>query len=124
MGSANAQDYPNKPITLVVQWPEKVLGDTMARLVADRLQQALGQRVNVQNLEGKTGTLAVGQVAKAAPDGYTLSFAGDGPLTTAAVLFEGLPYDPRTDLAPIAQLVATQNAFVVPAASPSPSPMR
>jgi putative tricarboxylic transport membrane protein len=73
MGSANAQDYPNKPITLVVQWPEKVLGDTMARFVADQLQQALGQPVNVQNLEGKTGTLAVGQVAKAAPDGYTLN---------------------------------------------------
>jgi tripartite-type tricarboxylate transporter receptor subunit TctC len=116
-----AQEYPNKPITIVVQFPEKTLGDTMARLVAERLQAALGQPVNVKNVPGKTGSVAVEEVAKAAPDGYTLSFAGDGPLTTAAVLYETLGYDPRRDLAPIAKLIATQNALVVSAAAPARS---
>ena len=116
-----AQEYPNKPITIVVQFPEKTLGDTMARLVAERLQSALGQPVNVKNVPGKTGSVAVEQVAKSAPDGYTLSFARDGPLTTAAVLYETLGYDPRRDLAPVAKLIATQNALLVSAAAPARS---
>jgi tripartite-type tricarboxylate transporter receptor subunit TctC len=118
---ALAQDYPNRPITIVVQFPEKSSGDVRSRLVTEALQNALGQPVNVKNVPGKTGTLAVEEVAKAAPDGYTLVLAGDGPLTTAAVLFEKLSYDPRKDLAPIAQLIATQNAFVVANSAPARS---
>ena len=118
---AHAQEYPKQPITIVVQFPEKSIGDVMSRLVAERLQASLGQAVNVQNVPGKAGTIAVAQVVKAAPDGYTLVFAGDAPLTTALVLFKSLGYDPRRDLAPIGQLVATQNAFIVPASGTAKS---
>jgi tripartite-type tricarboxylate transporter receptor subunit TctC len=118
---AQAQDYPKQPITLIVPFPEKSLGDNMARPIAIKLSAALAQPVNIQNVPGKSSSVGVAQAAKAAPDGYTLVFSGDAPLTTNFVVYESLGYDPRQDLAPIALLVATQNVIIVPSSSTAKS---
>jgi tripartite-type tricarboxylate transporter receptor subunit TctC len=115
--AAIAQDYPSKPITLIVPFPEKVGGDLLARPFAEKLTAALGQPINVQNVPGKSGSAGVGQGTKASPDGYTLIFSGDAALTTNLIIFETIGYDPRQDLAPIALLIATQNAIIVSANS-------
>ena len=115
--TAVSQDYPNKPITLIVPFPENVGGDPLARPFAEKLAAGLGQPINVQNVPGKSGSVGVAQGAKAPPDGYTLVFSGDAALTTNAIIFEAIGYDPRQDLAPVAQLIATQNAIIVPTSS-------
>ena len=68
-------------------------------------------------MPGKSSSVGVGQAAKAAPDGYTLVFSGDAPLTTNFIVYDLLGYDPRQDLAPIALLVATQNVIIVPSSA-------
>ena len=92
-GAAHAQDYPTRPITIVVPFPAGGPTDTLARIFGDRVKVTLGQPVIVENVTGASGSIGVGRVAKAAPDGYTLSI---GHLITH--VFNGavftLPYDP------------------------------
>jgi tripartite-type tricarboxylate transporter receptor subunit TctC len=92
--TAVSQDYPTKPITLVVPFPEKVGGDLLARPFAEKLATGLGQPINVQNVPGKSGSVGVAQGAKAPPDGYTLIFSGDAALTTNAIIFEAMATTP------------------------------
>src|SRR5436305_6153424 len=70
---ASAQDYPSRPITMVVPFAAGGPTDTLARIVADRMRQVLGQTIIVENTTGAAGSIAVGRVARSAPDGYTLS---------------------------------------------------
>jgi tripartite-type tricarboxylate transporter receptor subunit TctC len=110
-GSAAAQDYPTKPITVVVPFAAGGPTDTVARLVAEVMSQDLGQQVVVQNVGGAGGTLGAGQVATAANDGYTLLLHHIG-MSTAPTLYRSLPFDPTTDFAPIGLITAVPMTLV------------
>lgn len=98
--SAQAQDYPNKPITVVVPFAAGGPTDTVARLVAQSMGTALKQQVIIENVGGAGGTLGAGRVARAAPDGYTLLLHHIGH-ATSATLYRKLPYDTINDFEPI-----------------------
>jgi tripartite-type tricarboxylate transporter receptor subunit TctC len=106
-----AQDYPVRPITLVVPYAAGGGNDAMARTVADKMSRALGQQIVVENRGGAGGTIATRQVAKAAPDGYTLVIGGTGTLAVNPTLYSNVGYDPRKDFAPVG-LIGT-SALVV-----------
>lgn len=93
--------WPNRPIRMVVPWPPGQATDLAGRVIAQHLQEKLGQPVVPENRAGAGGTIGTDVVAKSAPDGYTLLAASSGPYTIAPLL-QRLPYDPTRDLAPIA----------------------
>ncbi len=111
MPHSKAQDYPVRPITLVVPYAAGGGNDAMARAVADRMSAALGQQIVIENRGGAGGSIATRQVAKAEPDGYTLGLGGTGTLAIAPTLYPNAGYDPRKDFAPVG-LIAT-GALVV-----------
>jgi tripartite-type tricarboxylate transporter receptor subunit TctC len=108
---ALAQDYPTRPITLIVPYAAGGGNDVMARIVADKMGAALGQPIVVENRGGAGGSIATRAVAHAAPDGYTLGLGGTGTLAIDPSLYPNVGYDPRKDFAPIG-LIAT-SALVV-----------
>ena len=110
-GTAMAQDYPTKPITVVVPFAAGGPTDTVARLVAEVMSQDLGQQVVVQNVGGAGGTLGAGQVATASNDGYTLLLHHIG-MSTAPTLYRSLPYDPTTDFATIGLVTSVPMTLV------------
>jgi tripartite-type tricarboxylate transporter receptor subunit TctC len=111
VSEAAAQSYPSRPITVVVPYPAGAANDRIVRVIAERMRPALGQPVLVENIAGASGTIGVGRVARAAPDGYTLTFGGwVGHVLNGAVY--ALKYDLVNDFAPIA-LVATQPMLFV-----------
>ena len=110
-GTAMAQDYPTKPITVVVPFAAGGPTDTVARLVAEVMSQDLGQQVVVQNVGGAGGTLGAGQVATAANDGYTLLLHHIG-MSTAPTLYRSLPYDPTKDFATIGLVTSVPMTLV------------
>ena len=110
-GTAYAQDYPTKPITVVVPFSAGGPTDTVARLVAEVMSQDLGQQVVVQNVGGAGGTLGAGQVATAPNDGYTLLLHHIG-MSTAPTLYRSLPYDPTTDFEPVGLITAVPMTLV------------
>jgi tripartite-type tricarboxylate transporter receptor subunit TctC len=108
---AIAQDYPTRPITLIVPYTAGGGNDAMARVVADKMGVSLGQQIVIENRGGAGGSIATRQVARAAPDGYTLGLGGTGTLAIDPTLYPNVGYDPRKDFAPIG-LIAT-SALVV-----------
>jgi len=106
-----AQDYPNRPIVLVVPYAAGGGNDVMARIVADKMSKTLGQQIVIENRGGAGGTIATRAVAKSAPDGYTLVIGGTGTLAINPTLYPNAGYDPRKDFAPVG-LIAT-GALVV-----------
>ena len=110
-GLARAQSYPDKPIKLVVPFPPGGATDTTARLVAKRLQEGLGQTVVIENVGGASGNIALGRVARAAPDGYTVVL-GSWPTHVLNAAIFNRPYDSQTDFEPVG-LVAAQPLFIV-----------
>jgi tripartite-type tricarboxylate transporter receptor subunit TctC len=96
-GGDEAADYPDRQITVVVPFAAGGPTDTVTRLVADPMSDALGQQIVVQNVEGAGGTVAAGQVANADPDGYTVLMHHIG-MSTAPTLYPNLPFDPLEDL--------------------------
>jgi tripartite-type tricarboxylate transporter receptor subunit TctC len=108
---AHAQDYPTRPITLVVPYAAGGGNDAMARIVADRMSKFLGQQIVIENRGGAGGTIATRAVAKAAPDGYTLVIGGTGTFAVNPTLYPNVGYDPRKDFAPVG-LIAT-SALVI-----------
>ena len=111
-GLAHAQSYPTKPIRLVAPFAPGGSTDILARLVAQKLTEAWGQQVNVDNRAGGGSVIGTDIVAKSAPDGYTLVMTSTST-ATAPSLVRKLPYDTLRDLAPVIQLVSTPNALVV-----------
>src|SRR5437879_11720456 len=105
-GLASAQDYPGKPVRMVVGFPPGGGTDVVARILSPRLSELLGQAVVIDNRPGATGTVAAGQVAKAAPDGYTIMMGHVSVNAIAPSLFANLPYDVDRDFAPIALAAA------------------
>ena len=108
----NAQTYPSKPIRLVAPFAPGGSTDILARLVAQKLTEAWGQQVNVDNRAGGGSVIGTDIVAKSAPDGYTLVMTSTST-ATAPSLVRKLPYDALRDLAPVIQLVSTPNVLVV-----------
>ena len=103
--NAHAQPYPSKPIRIVVPYGAGGGIDVISRLVGERLSQRLGQPVVIDNRPGGGTLLAAEQVAKSAPDGYTLMVTTDSTMTINQHLYAKLPYDPVKDFVPITQLV-------------------
>jgi tripartite-type tricarboxylate transporter receptor subunit TctC len=104
--SACAQGtYPTKPIRLIVAYAPSGATDLVARVVAPPMSEVLGRTVVVENRGGAGGTIGMDVVAKAPPDGYTLSFGGTGNLVLAPYLYTKIPYNVQTDLVPISDLV-------------------
>jgi tripartite-type tricarboxylate transporter receptor subunit TctC len=109
---AQAPDWPTRPVRLLVPFGPGSTPDIVARVIADRLQQRLGQPFVVEDKPGASGNLGTDAVAKAEPDGYTLGISIAGPLAINALLFGKLPYDPAKDFAYVT-LVATQPSALV-----------
>src|SRR5215211_8430720 len=97
---AFAQEFPSRPITMVVPFSAGGPGDVIARLVGTSMSATLKQAVVIENVVGAGGTLGTNRVAKAAPDGYTLLLMHVGQ-ATAPALYAKLPFDPVDDFAPI-----------------------
>jgi tripartite-type tricarboxylate transporter receptor subunit TctC len=110
---AAAQDWPAKPVKIVVPFGPGSTPDVVARLVADHLQKKLGQPFIIDNKPGASGNIGTDAVAKAAPDGATIGVSIGGPLAINTLLFSKLPYDPKTDIAPITQLVTQPSVLAV-----------
>jgi tripartite-type tricarboxylate transporter receptor subunit TctC len=109
---AAAQEWPAKPVKIYIPFGPGSTPDVVGRLIADRLQQKLGQPFVVEDKPGASGNIGTDAVAKAEPDGYTLGISIGGPLAINPMLFSKMPYDPRTDLTAIT-MVATQPSVLV-----------
>ncbi len=101
---AQATDYPNRPITLVVPYAAGGGNDVMARIVGEKMSKTLGQQVVIDNRPGAGGALATRQVAKATPDGYTLVIGGTGSLAVNPTLLPNVGYDVRKDFASVGMI--------------------
>jgi tripartite-type tricarboxylate transporter receptor subunit TctC len=120
-GPAFAQgNYPSQPLKLVVPYPAGGATDTLARTIAQKLQEAWGQTAIVENKTGASGTIGNNFVAKAQPDGYTI-LVGITALIQQQSLMEKLPYDPLADLVPVTQIARSPSLFAVPLESPAKS---
>ena len=113
---AQAQDYPSRPIRLVVAFTAGGTTDFVARLLSERLRSLIGQPVIVDNRPGASGAIAAEHVAKSEPDGYTLFFTTVGAVAINPALHGNLPYDPVKDFAPVGVAVFNSTMLVVNAA--------
>jgi len=113
LSSAAAQQYPAKPVRVIVPYPPGSTPDYVGRTLATKLQVALGQPFVVENRAGAGGNIGADAVAKAAPDGYTLLVAVNGPAAVNKYLYKNLPYDSDRDLLPISLLASSPQMLVV-----------
>ena len=112
--NAYGQEYPAKPIRLVVPWPAGGLTDLVARIVGERLGYVLGKPMVIDNKAGASGFIGTEIVAKAPPDGYTLLLVTSSTHAASPALFRKIPYDPINDFATISQVTLAPNILVVP----------
>jgi tripartite-type tricarboxylate transporter receptor subunit TctC len=112
-GAVFADDYPNKPIRLIVGFPPGGINDIVARVVGERLSQSLGQTIIVENRPGAGGTIGADLVAKSRPDGYTLLMGSVSNITMAPSQYKALPYESAKDFAPVVLVAAAPNVLVV-----------
>jgi len=113
VGAAVAQDYPSRPITLVVPFPPGGSTTIVARIVADKMSEALGQSIVVDNRGGAGGTVGSRAVAKSPADGYTILLGYTGTLAIGPSLYGNAGYDPRSDFEPIGRIATAPNTLVV-----------
>src|SRR5215472_3123907 len=116
--TAPAEEYPTRPIHLIAPYAPGGIADIAARLVGQKLTEALGQQVVVENRPGANGFIGVTAVSRAAPDGYTLLVATVGDVAINPVLFAKTPYDVDADLVPITMLSDTPTVLATNGASP------
>jgi tripartite-type tricarboxylate transporter receptor subunit TctC len=116
--TALAQEFPNKPVRIVVPWPPSGNVDITARTVAPALSEALGQQVIVENRAGAGGTIGSATVAKSAPDGYTLLLGSSGTITSGPAVFKNLPYDPQKDFVPVGPIQSVPIVLTVAPKTP------
>src|SRR6185436_11372755 len=121
VGLVHAQDYPGKPVRMVVGFPPGGGTDVVARIIAPRYSELLGQSVVIENRPGATGTMAAGQVAKSAPDGYTIMMGHVSVNAIAPALFSNLQYDVIKDFAPIGIAAAVPHLVTVHPSVPAKS---
>src|SRR5262249_21471988 len=110
---ARAQTYPERVVRIVNPYPPGGSVDVMARILAQKLTDNLGQQVIVENRSGGGGNTGSDFVAKAEPDGYTLLFTAPGPLTVNQTLYSKLPFDPAKDFAPVALFATAPIVLIV-----------
>ena len=108
-----AAEWPTKPVRLIVPFPPGGSTDILGREIAQKLQQALGQPFVVENKPGAGGSIGATEVARAAPDGYTLLMGHIGTLAVNPSLYKQLPYDPLTSFTPVALVARVPNVLVV-----------
>ena len=116
--NATAGDYPDHPIRLLVPGAAGGGMDVVARLVANNIGETLKQTIVVENKPGAAGDIAVNQLAKSPPDGYTIVLGQTSQLAINPSLYRNLPYDPIKDFVPVVLLVDAPNVVVVPGDSP------
>lgn len=122
-GTVFADDYPTKPIRLIVGFPPGGINDIVARVIGERLgqSQSLGQPVIIENRPGAGGTMGADHVAKSKPDGYTLLMGSVSNIAMAPSQYKALPYDSAKDFAPVVLVAAAPNVLVVNPAFPAQS---
>ena len=111
--AAPGQTYPTRPITMVVPFPPGGSTSIVARIVAERMAEALGQQFIIDNRGGAGGTIGTRQVAKSAPDGYTLEVGYTGTLAIAPALYRNVGYDVRTDFTAVGRIGVAPSTLVV-----------
>ena len=117
-GAVSAQNFPTRPVTIVVPFSAGGPTDTIARIMAERMTKSLGQTVVVENITGAGGNIGVGRVVRAAPDGYMVSIGHIGPHVINGAMYR-LEYDLLKDLAPIGMFVTNPQIIVSKNALPS-----
>lgn len=122
IAEAAGQGFPARPIRVVIPFAPGGVSDLVLRAVADPVGAALGQPLVADNRAGGGGTVAADQVARAAPDGYTLMLGTGGNLAMAPSLFKALPYDPQKDFTPLALVARGQFVLLVHPSVPAASP--
>jgi tripartite-type tricarboxylate transporter receptor subunit TctC len=118
---AAAQPYPSRPITLVVPFPPGGSATIIARIIADKMSEGLGQQIVIDNRGGAGGSIAARQVAKSAPDGATLLLAFTGTLAVSPLIFANVGYDPRKDFAGIGLIGMAPSVLAVNPSVPARS---
>jgi tripartite-type tricarboxylate transporter receptor subunit TctC len=118
MNAAVAQAWPQKPVRFIVPFAPGGATDIAARMLGEKLTQAWGQSVIVENRAGAGGALGAAEVARAAPDGYTLFFPSGSVMTANQHVYAKLNYDPERDFVPVTNVVSGPQVLVVPASSP------
>jgi tripartite-type tricarboxylate transporter receptor subunit TctC len=121
LGQALAQQWPSRPVKIVVPFPPGNGTDILARLMAPKMTQALGQAVIVENRGGANGMIGAEAVAHAAPDGTTILFTSPSTHVTSIFLSKNLPYDPVRDFTPITAAVETVTVMIVNPSVPASS---
>ncbi len=116
---AFAQDYPTKPIKLVVPYAPGGGADSVARIVAKKVSENIGQAIVIENKGGAGSIVGTDLVAKAEPDGYTLLLGQSGPISINPAVYKTLPYDPVKDFAPVTMTTAYPYILVVNSESPA-----
>jgi tripartite-type tricarboxylate transporter receptor subunit TctC len=112
-GQVFAQNYPNRPIKLIIPFPPGGATDIVGRAMAERLQIALGQPIIVENKAGASGNIGIGEATRAAPDGYTLVIGSPQTLTINHQIIKSTPFNPQKDLAPIVVIASVPNVLLV-----------
>src|SRR6478672_10130811 len=115
---ASAEDWPTRPVTMIVPYAPGGNIDQAARLFARELSEKLGQQFIIESKGGAGGSIGAAQVAKSKPDGYTLLVTANGPAVLNKMLYASLPYDPETDFAPISLVSDVPMMFMVNPRSP------
>ncbi len=118
MGSAKAQVYPSHPVTMVVPFPAAGPADVLARILGERMRVSLGQPVIIDNVAGAAGSIAVGRVARAAPDGYTLILGNLGTHVVNGAVY-ALQYDLINDFEPVSLLPSNHQLIIANNAAPA-----
>jgi tripartite-type tricarboxylate transporter receptor subunit TctC len=111
--AAQAQDYPARPVRVVIAFPPGGPTDFVGRLVTDKMSAELGQRVYIENKPGAAGTVGADNIAKADPDGYSLFLTTSGAVAVAPHIMASVPYDPLRDFAPVALVTKVTEVLVV-----------
>jgi len=117
---ANAQDYPNHPVRVIVPYAPGGVTDTFARILSQQLSERFGRQFYVENIAGGSGNIGTGQAARATPDGYTLLVAFSS-FVVNPTLFDRLPFDPIKDFEPITLAVSSTTVLVIHPAVPAQS---
>ena len=118
-GHTGAQDYPTRPVRLIVPFPAGGSSDVVARFIAQGLSEKMGQQFVVENRAGAAGNLGTDAVAKAAPDGYTLGLSTSGPLANNKFLYKAMPYDSEKAFTPVVLVGEIPLVIVVNPAVPA-----
>jgi tripartite-type tricarboxylate transporter receptor subunit TctC len=120
-GIARADDYPSRPITILVPFPPGGSTDIVVRLVANKVSESIKQPIIIENRPGAAGNVAAMAIKNAQPDGYLLMTGHTGTHAINPTLYTDLKFDPVKDFQPITALIAFNNILVVPTASPAKS---